>query len=227
MKYIFLICVLIIQINSCFNRQHRISNAEKKSISGNSELNIYIPDSIYSFFPRTKDKAELLFASTNAENIDITYSPAEFDVAYLIKVYKYNKANQFKSEVKTLSQNSISTFGCQSNQYFIIESERELSKHYNNKTLRGKYIYHQDSSNIIFSFKSVFNRMQELQDTTTICGLKKDFKIHVMKQGKKYILPDKHKYNWPILPEKIKHGYSSGVAYNEKELIVIFWAVAW
>jgi len=49
----------------------------------------------------------------------------------------------------------------------------------------------------------------------------------VLKSGSNFILPQDRLYEWSVLPDNLKHGYRSGVAFKEDEPYIIYWVVAW
>jgi hypothetical protein len=64
-------------------------------------------------------------------------------------------------------------------------------------------------------------------DTTTLIGLRSDYKIIILKHGNSFILDEKYKTEWEVLSEYNKHGYSSGVAFSNVDNYIVYWAVAW
>lgn len=51
--------------------------------------------------------------------------------------------------------------------------------------------------------------------------------IYVIKYGNENLLKNDYAYNWSILPERLKHGYTSGVAFNQIDPYIIYWVVVW
>jgi len=98
-------------------------------------------------------------------------------------------------------------------------------KAYDSLQLQDYYTRLKDK--VILSFKESFNDMPFLYDSTTISGLPVGYEILVLKSGNKFVLPEDYLYEWSILPENLKHGYRSGVAFKEGEPYIIYWLVAW
>jgi len=215
----YLFTLLSISMIGCSGQGNDISIGKKYSI----------PDSLYSFFSDSLikfDHANLLFYSTNAVITDIPYTPMEFEITYLTKIYKYTDTgdfSQFQKEYQSLSLKSIKSEG---SDYFIIGSERDMVAKYDTAILKNKY-NHFKETNLIINFYELFNRIEQFYDSNTICGLSKGYTILVLKSGNEYIMPEKYKTEWQILPDKIKHGYRSGVAFKGGKPYIIYWVVAW
>ena len=49
-----------------------------------------------------------------------------------------------------------------------------------------------------------------------------------MQAGNAYLIPDRiSRYDWDLLPENIRHGYSCGVAFNDEKKYIYYWAMTW
>ena len=215
---IFLVCLINC---SCQNRNN--------SINKNYQEHYIIPDSLYSFFPKEsfgKNNFNLIFHSTNAKKNNLPYFKEEFAVTELVTIYKCNDKLKFDSLKNIYMGEHICQFLSGERNYFIIGSERDMLNLYDSLLLKKKYQII-DLKGFIINLHKILKEEPIFYDSTTTCGLRKQYKILVLKSGDKYILPDKYKYEWSILPNKIKHGYRSGVAYKDSEPYLIYWVVAW
>lgn len=61
----------------------------------------------------------------------------------------------------------------------------------------------------------------------TISGLTEDFKIYVLEAKPGKYIDEKYLQECDCLPEKWKHGYSKGIALNDKRQVVIYWVIVW
>ncbi len=222
-KYQVLKCcifvLLCISMSGCSGQRSDISTGKKYSI----------PDSLFSFFSDSLMKfehANLLLYSTNAEIMDIPYTPREFEITFLSKIYKYTDTGDFSKCLKEYQSLSLKSIKSENNDYFIIGSERDMVAKYDTTILKNMYI-HFNETNLIINFHELFNRTEQFYDSTTICGLPKGYTILIIKSGNEYIMPEEYKTEWQILPDKIKHGYRSGVAFKDGEPYMIYWVVAW
>ena len=59
------------------------------------------------------------------------------------------------------------------------------------------------------------------------CGLSDDFKIFVLEAKPGKYLEEKYLHECECMPEKWKHGFSRGIAANDKEHIIIYWLAVW
>jgi hypothetical protein len=193
---------------------------------------IYIfPDSLYAFFPKYNNEAmnlKFLFLATNrATETNLPYSAEEFSTSVLLKAYKYDKKQaQIDSLMNSWKKRALCSVSAGSIDYFVIGSERDLFIQYDTTTLANKFKEYQNK-NIVINFRDLLRGEPAFYDSTTISGLPRDFRILTLFSGNKYLLADKYKYDWNMLPSKIKHGYRSGVAFKESEQYLIYWVVAW
>lgn len=216
LKY-FLVVLLSIYIAGCKGQTEQTSSK------------YIIPDSIYSFFPNSsqKDKnIDLDIIVTNANDIAAPYFSTEFAVTFLIEIYKYNDPNTLIKTQRELEFNSEQTMASESKDYFIIGSERELISRYDSITLASNYSRVKDND-LILNFHETLNENNKFYAATTICGLPKGYTILLLKSGNKYVMPEKYKTQWSILPDNLKHGYRSGVAFKYGDPFMIFWVVTW
>jgi hypothetical protein len=194
------------------------------------EIQIVIPDSLYSFFPK-KDSFDLKLnlMSTNAQKDGRQGESDTFLDVHFIKNYICKHVTQFEFLVYDLLEEAIDSLSPTDDNYFIIKYESDILKMYDYKTLKEKY---QESVNkyILPSFhEDIRNFFGINYNLTTVCGLPDDYEILIMKSGRNYVLPDNSawKFDWKLLPTRLKHGYTSGVAYRSYKDPIIYWCIAW
>lgn len=217
---LFIFVLLSFFLIGCNGQQHKKNIEEQKYT---------IPDSIYSFFPDGSNrfcKMKIESIATAAEENNIPYFATEFAISFISKIYinsDIEDISKFQKEYKSLAKNIIKS---ESSDYFIIGSERELVTKYDTVTLKNKYqkFY---GTELIINFHEILNRTEKFYDSTTTCGLPKGYIVLVLKSGNDYIMPEKYRTEWKILPENIRHGYRSGVAYKDDEPYIIYWVVSW
>lgn len=216
---------------SCTSSQNIKENANPIEKAQNRDRSGYvIPDSIFSFFPDFSSNFkgfELIVMTENALKSEFPLILSEFDPVKIVETYQCNTENSQILENQYYKQ-ALFTISSQDSNYFVIGSERELLKRYDSLRLKEKY-FRNSKPAIIFYFNEVFNKKQHpfTGDTSTICGLPKDFEILVLKSGNEYVLPQDHFYDWSILPKGLRHGYRSGVAFKKRGTYIIYWVVAW
>ena len=184
-----------------------------------------IPDSLYAFFPKKDSDCKLGIYITNAVENNLPYFFEEFSINYIIKVYSYNNNKLVTALKKDFLRTSINKFTAKDSTYFIIGSERNLLKEYD--SLQIKNIYHNYQKNsLILNFGDFFKNKSKFYSQYTLCKLPESYDILILKMNYKNVLDAKYTYNWDLLPERLKHGYTSGVAFNQTDPYIIYWVVA-
>jgi len=194
---------------------------------GINTSDIVIPDSIYLFFPNSEQskKMQNYFESSNA--IQTTNDKIWFfsDTHYYLGFENIEKA-YFDSLIIQYRDMSIANLKASDDSaYFIISTKDELKKLYTLNTLEKIYKQYKDK-HMLPSFHSLMKNRHE-KEYQTICGLPEDYEICIIKSGRKFILPDNLYYDWNVLPLELKHGYTSGVAYNKDKIDIIYWVITW
>ena len=223
MKKIIYIIITVVFAISCTNGQNKDDKKNQKDEA------YVIPDSLYSFFPDNSSdnkKNKLSIEVTNAEKTDLPYYKVEFAVKLLAKVYICEDTSYYAKRKDIFISQSINRFKSENTSYLIIGSERDLLEDYDKLELKEKYLNFKDNP-LVLNFKEVFYEIPNFQSSSTICGLPEGYEILILKSGNEYVLPEKYKMDWDVLPEELKHGYISGVALKESEGIMIYWVVAW
>ncbi len=229
MKKIGITLIIGLNVLSC-----TFSQKSKDVFSVTEELlkrdNYVIPDSLFLFFPDNNksikyENLNIIKISENAEKTEIPFKAIFFTGYEIIEAYQCENKEFLQQLQEEYSSKSLFVVKSEDKDYFVISSERELLKAYDSLQLQDYYTRLKDK--VILSFKESFNDMPFLYDSTTISGLPVGYEILVLKSGNKFVLPEDHLYEWSILPENLKHGYRSGVAFKEGEPYIIYWLVAW
>lgn len=222
MKSIVNVLIAIIFLSSCLSNQQKDSAKIQMH-----EGNFIIPDTLCAFFQEySNEKSKPIISVTNAGDTDLPYFAEEFVITYIVKGFSCQDTAWFTQLRESLTSKGALGIKSGEDDYFVIGSERDMLSSFDTITLREQY---QNHSNIplVLNFHEIFKETQNLYDKTTISGLPRDYEILIVKSGNEYILPEKYKFDWNLLPESIKHGYASGVAYSKNELSILYWIVAW
>jgi len=216
----YTIIFLILVLYAC-NGQNN-GNFKKNDEFG---IKYTIPDSIYSFFP-TNLSADWLSTNAKVNTSGIPLLPDKFIVNFIVKRYKFNDKDLYNSLIISHKEHSLYFTFSESDDYAIIEGERDLRKQIGDSLLKANYSNLLEKK-LIMGFSVIFDREPEFYSYKNKCGLPDGYEILVLKSGNKFILPEIEKIDWEVLPERLKHGYLSGIAFKESEPYIIYWVVAW
>lgn len=112
--------------------------------------------------------------------------------------------------------------------YKILDKQESIYKNCNNDTLKIINMYSNYMKPLLLlDIGSQYNEKKyNLYDPTTITKLPKDYMIYVEKYGYTNVIPGYYK-EFSFLPDRIKHGYASGTAFNGTDPYIIYWVTAW
>lgn len=224
-----LVLLFIVGFFSCVSNNQK---EEVKTVHNHSEKLIF-PDSLISHIPK-KDEFNSFFIegimSSNAleyrhEQFSNNAAQSEFFSYSYLQEYQIKKKLIIDSLHEKYKEMAIDLFVVSDTGYFIIDKERSLLQKYNEKSLHKTYVDKIDNYFILYF--NIYPYERNWVDSSTICGLSKDFVIYILKRGNDAILEEQYLYEWDVLPDLIKHGYSSGVAISKEHLIILYWALAW
>lgn len=217
-----LLLLLFLSLVSC--QETKRKNEVTENVFSEQQIKYDIPDSLYSFFPKEYNE-NLMLLSYNADSSDEVVIPTQFDILYLIKAYSFSDQSLSDSLLKKYKKIALNFIRAESNDYHIIDSESQLLDFMGDtlvkQNFKGMNIY-----NTIPCFEH-YCKSTPLYNPVNKCGLQNGYIISVLKAGNKFVLPEKYKYKWEMLPQKMQHGYLSGVAYNELTPYIIYWVIAW
>ena len=187
-----------------------------------------IPDSIFQFFPsKQQHNLKLIFTSDNAEKIDAKYFSTEFVITYICEVYQFKDLNETRKIESIYQSISLNTINISDSNYFVIGSERDLCARFDSLMLKKSYSKFHSNLNLVPNFGEMIDLSSLLLNSTALSDLNYEYKLYILKSGNKFILPEKYKTEWNLLPCQIKHGYQSGVAINYNLRNLIYWTMAW
>jgi hypothetical protein len=214
--------MLLLCLISCMSNQQ--NNTEIMQSTGN----YIIPDSLISFFQNySNEKLRPLVSTTNAGETDLPYFAEEFVITYIVKGFTCKDTAWCAQAAKTLIEKGAIKIQSSESGYFVIGSERNLLSSFDAPNLKEQYSNRHLNTPLVLNFHEIFKEKRNLYDKTTISGLPRDYEILIIKSGNKYVLPDKYKYDWNLLPEQLKHGYTNGIAYSKDKTSILNWVVAW
>lgn len=191
------------------------------------ESDLEIPDSLYSFYPKKESSGFTGsgYIETNARRKYGYDKISFFTDAYYIKAQLPSSRYSYNKLIKESRENAIDSLELTDDKYFIVRNQEDLFAIYDTLFLREKY---QHSEYILPYFGGYTEaRHRNGYQPLSICGLPDDFKIIILKSGRNFVLPVYKKYDWDILPQKVKHGYTSGVAYRTPNDMIVYWCIAW
>ena len=222
MKNIIYVLMAVVCLNSCMSNQQK-----DNAVVQLPQENYIIPDTLYSFFQKySNEKSKLIISVTNAGDTDLPYFAEEFVITYIVKGYSCQDTSWFTQMKKGLIDNGAYELKSGEERYFVIGSERDMLNSFDTLSLKERYANYLNTP-LILNFHEIFKEKQDLYDKTTICGLPGDYEILIIKSGNEYVLPEKYRYDWKLLAEKLRHGYTSGIAYNKTDSSILYWVVTW
>lgn len=220
MKRILYLSIILFCFCSCSSGQHK----DNKLIEHPNE-NFIIPDSLFDFFPKQTENAKAIFFINNAGNTDLPYSNEEFAITFVLKAYEYLDTTNFTSITTDFSRIAINKYSVRKDNYFIVGSERDILERFDTLYIREQYL--SKTNSLVMNFHGILNNEPNFYDSTTLCGLPADYEILILKQGYQYVLPEKYKTEWHLMPDNIKHGYLSGVSCSKIKHQIIYWVATW
>jgi hypothetical protein len=226
MKKAFVILVVVLSVSSCIFSQKDFFSTVGEQLKRN---NYVIPYSLFSFFPNKTSKykdLKIVSIFENAKKTEPLFNLLEFSTIEIIETYQCDTKESLQELIKEYRSQSIFSVESESKEYFVLGSGWELSKKYDTIQLKEQYIKLEEIP-LVFHFRESFEDMPFLYDTTTISGLPSGYEILVLKSGNEFVLPQDQLYEWSVLPDNLKHGYRSGVAFKKNEPYIIYWVMAW
>ena len=213
--YEVIIVILLISMAGCKSSDDHLE-IERESL--------IFQDSILNVFP-VNELAKLGLQSSNAFNSAANVKHREFTPKYYVEERIFSNDSVFKIFKSTITSYFHVETGMSDSTWFLIGNEDKLYSRYDKATL-NKY-FEQDLSYFVLDFHTALRNSPRLHDTNTTLGISDDFETYIIKSGFQNILPESISYNWMLLPEKYKHGYTCGLSLSSKKQKVLYWIVAW
>lgn len=187
--------------------------------------NAALPAKLYSFFGDYECSfSRPDFVYHNVKTGEASHS-RYFDVLYIIKYYKYYNDDVIKSLRNRLNEDNAELISLSEERYLPLESTYNMLFRYD--SIQIKKIFHDAKDYpIIPSFKSVRN-FSKFFSHPTLTGLSDDSELYIVKSSNEFLLPEKYRYEWELMPEGRRSGYVGGVILNEKKKVAVLWAIAW
>lgn len=188
--------------------------------------NGFLPYFLYDFFP-DKKVSNPIYYSTNALDVyDAPFVPSEFDVFYKLEIHSY-KLEQRDSIINIAKIYAVHEFLAKDTNYLIMTSQKSFERLYEKDKIQ-ETIDRKKNKPIVLYFGDIVPDFDQIElDPSTLSNLPESFKIMIIKTGNKRIINKNIIFEWCVLPRNLKHGYSSGICYNEELPYIIFWAAAW
>jgi len=197
----------------------------KQDGSANLDLQYVIPDSLFSYFPNEKDDIRLKFYSQNAELLDAPLYLENFSVAFIARGFSFDKGT-FKELKQEYEKNSQWQINVIDSNYLSIGSEEFLLGKYDSAFIERIYADYSGQF-LLPCFGELLKNSPNLVDMSTNCQLPNDYILYVIKSGATNVLGKEYSFDWSLLPDRLKHGYTSGVAINDINPLIIYWVIAW
>lgn len=211
------ILILVVALSSC--------TLKERGSDTTVYYNASLPAKLYSFF------GDYECSFTRPDFVYNTVRSGEashsryFKVLYLIKYYKYNNEGIINSIRDRLNEDNAELINLSGEHFFALESTYDMLFRYDSIQIKEIYNGAKDLP-IIPSFKSV-SKFSKFFSHPTLSGLSDDSELYIVKSGNEFFLPKKYDYEWELMPEGRRHGYSGGVILNQTQKVVVLWAMAW
>lgn len=202
---VLLALISVMFLSSCYN----INLKEDKKY--NKYIN-YFDKNLTSHFPKEYKS----FNNDYSYTVDTT---AQFNTEEINLTFR-NASKQIDS-IKSLYKNKFITVD---NDCVVVVNDFLKS---NNLILDENEVYMSKSSEKCKDYFIIPNFWNNLyNDSSTKSGLNNNFK-YVVLENQLGNFSKKINYNISYMPSAIIHGYSKGIAINEKESIIIYWGIIW
>lgn len=196
----------------------------QKSENEYAYINIFIPDSLFKFYPKTLDNLEKDIYSSNAFKDNDTFVPFfDYSCFHYLKSYKIKDIEDFNTIFQSFRVNIIDSIDIVNDNYSVIGTQFDIEKQLGVSMNILNY-QNFNKNKILFSFNDLLFKASPLE---TKCGLSKSYKMYVLMKGYEFVLPQKYYSDNTFLPEGYRHGYLSGVAFSIEEQKIIYWTCAW
>ena len=210
-KILFGIIIFTVFLTSCSNLY-----TNDKFIKDYEECISYFGVDLTSHFP-SKDSLKDVYALSldtmghyNSEHLYILLTTSKNEIKNLKNKYQSKK-------IYSINDSCIITVND-----FITESNIPFSDEIAGKKSKVPLLCKSD----YIITPNFWSYLPDYRDNTTVSKLDKNFK-YIMLDSKLGLFSNKIDSTFSSMPDKIKHGYSKGLALNEKENVVAYWIVIW
>ncbi|MCQ2275514.1 MAG: hypothetical protein MJZ87_01000 [Bacteroidales bacterium] len=207
-----MICLIICSV-SCQNL-HKSSYLIKDYV---------IPDSVFYDFD-TITHFSLIEMGGDIIDRQYPYFTDEFELLYRWKVYQCKDSSQLKRFQNQCIQSAVYVVTLPDSLFFTFDNERSLKSEYDTVILESLFENIPNCGHLIPDFNYIIDLLSNGTKQFSLDSMV----FYVIKFGDCFILPKDYEYNWSLLPNKIRHGYNSGIAFDKKTPDVIYsWSIAW
>lgn len=214
--------VLMLQIMNFVFCLASCQNIHKSAFFQNDYV---IPDSVFHEFDTIKHFT-LIGMGGNVVDRQYPYFTDEFELLYRWKVYQCKDSDQMQRFQNQCLRSATYVVNQNDSLFVSFSNERSLRSEYDTIMLERLFENVPDCGHLIPNFKHICDFLSNgpkhsrfSQDSIVFC---------VMKFGDGFILPQDYEYNWDLLPDRIKHGYNSGVAFDKNTTNRVYcWTIAW
>lgn len=211
------ILILVVALSSC--------TLNNKGAKTNLEIESRIPYDLYSFF----GDYEYPMKMTSYVSISAKLNPftgyEQFSPSLLFKTYNYYRKSSIFEIRNRLHECGAREIDLSGDNYFIIEREQDLLTRFDSTEIIQLYNDHRNDP-LIPSFRKD-RYYDKFFSHPTLTGLSDDSELYIVKSSNEFLLPEKYRYDWELMPEGRRSGYVGGVILNEKKKVVVLWAMAW
>lgn len=184
-----------------------------------------IPDSVFYSFD-TINHFSLIELGGDILDSQYPYFTDEFELLYRWEVYRCNDSGLLKQFQNQCLQSAVYVVNPSDNLFFTFDNEQSLKMRYDTVVLEGLFENTLDCGHLVPNFKNIFDFILDGNEHSRVSP--DSLVLYVLKFGDNFILPQDYKYSWDLLPDRIRHGYNSGVAFYKNTPDCIYsWAIAW
>lgn len=211
------ILILIVTLSSC--------SLNDKGTKANLEHRARLPFSLYSFF----GDYEYALKRPTGVGSDLILNPftgyEQFTPSLLFKTYNYYRKSRISEIRNRLHEYGAKKIDLSGDNYFIIEREQDLLTRFDSTEIIQLYNDHKDDP-LIPSFRKE-RYYNKFFSHPTLTGLSDDSELYIVKSINEFLLPEKYRYEWKLMPEVRRSGYVGGVILNEEKKVAVLWSMAW
>lgn len=184
-----------------------------------------IPDSVFYKFDTIKHFS-LIELGGDVLDRQYPYFTDEFEVLYRWKVYRCKDSDHLKLFQNQCLQSAVYVVNPTDSLFFTFDNEHSLKLEYDTVVLESLFENIPDCGHLIPNFNNIFDYLSYGKNLSRFSP--DSLVIYVLKFGDSFILPQDYQYSWNLLPGRIQHGYTSGVAFCKSAPDYVYsWSIAW
>lgn len=194
----------------------------------------YVNKSLFLFFPYENSslwsRTMCVNACINIDSLGVSRKRSLLLPMYVFEVYKTSDENEYYAVKERYNHYSVPSVCSNDTSAYVVfdpllkeSNERYMSEIDEYKIAPGEV--HVIPKLLLLGNEGVEN---EVVDTSSLSGVRNDTELIFLLEGNRNLL--RVKLEQPALqniPRKYRHGFSSGVGFNDGILCVYYWALAW